>query len=166
MSKVLSNVYKGSAAYGRFMAILGAIFATLIAIGLIILGIKYNKTVSDYSKKVEATVNSKNCTPSTKSQSTCEYNVSYIDENGTSVNGKLNTTDSIELNSKINIVYNPNNKNEIRFEKENTTTLGYTMIIIGIIIAIGAWFWVWITKKFEFAASASGVSSVFNLFSN
>ena len=168
---IASTIYGGSASYGRFIAIVGAIIATIIAIFLIGGGIMFNTSVSNYSSTSSATITGKNCTNQGQgqgqSQKECIYTLKYIDIDGTLIeNVILKSQLDMQINSTIMISYNPSNKTDIRLTSENTKTTGYVMIGIAIIILLFAWGWVWVTRKYEFAASASGFSSAVNMFKN
>lgn len=166
MAGIGTSIYQGSASYGRFIALISAVFATILSIILIIFGFKHNASVSNYSKTASGTIISKNCPLNSKNnQGSCSYTVNYNDENGIKIeNVTFSTQSDIELNSQVIISYNPSNKKEIRLTSDNTKVLGYGMIFIGFLIVLFAWGWVWITRKYEFAAATSGVSSAFNLF--
>ena len=163
---IANSIYQGSASYGRFMAIVSAVIATILSLILIGIGVAYNRSVSNYSKNTSGTIVGKSCSPSTKqNQGSCTYTVSYSDENGNKIdNATFSTQSDMPLESQVLISYDPTNKTDIRLTKDNTTTIGYGMIFGGILIVLFAWGWVWITRKYEFAASASGFSSAFNLF--
>ena len=170
---IASTIYGGSASYGRFIAIVGAIIATIIAIFLIGGGIKFNTSVSNYSSTSSATITGKNCTNQGQGQGQgqgqkeCIYTLKYIDTDGILIeNVILKSQLDMQINSTITISYNPSNKTDIRLTSENTKETGYVMIGIAIIILLFAWGWVWVTRKYEFAASASGFSSAFNMFKN
>jgi len=164
MSNIAKTVYEGSASYGRFIAMIFAVIATVIGIGLVLFGITYNKSVLRYSNTSVATINSKSCNMNEKKS--CNYTLSFVDNTGQTVNTTYSSVYEFEINSKIDIVYDPSDKNTIRLKSDNTKTNGYMMIGVGIAIPLFAWFWVWVTRKYEFAASASGFSSVFNMFKN
>ena len=168
MGDIANSIYKGSASYGRFMAILGAVIATILSLILIGMGIAHNKSVSNYSKDTSGTIVGKNCSSSAKeNQGSCTYTVFYTDENGNKIeNVTFSSQSDMSLQSQVLISYNPTNKTDIRLTKDNTKNIGYGMIFFGILISLFAWGWVWITRKYEFAASASGFSSAFNLFKN
>ena len=168
MSNIGKSIYQGSASYGRFMAIVSAVIATILSIILIIFGFKYNSSVSDYSQTASATIVGKSCSPNSKNnQGSCTYTVTYTDNNGQKIeNVTFSTQTDMPLQSQIIISYSPSNKKEIRLTSDNTKGIGYGMIFVGFLIILFAWGWVWITRKYEFAASASGFSSAFNLFKN
>lgn len=158
---ILSKIYEGSAAYGRFIAIFTAIIATMVAIFMIVSGYKFNMSVNKRSYNASAKVISKNCSEKTL----CTYTVRYIDTMGQNVeNVSFVNNEKIELNSNINISYDPNNKTDIILETENTKSSGYSLMAFALIILLFAWGWVWVTRKYEFAASTTGISSAFDLF--
>jgi hypothetical protein len=158
---IASTIYKGSASYGRFIAIVTAIVATIIAIFLIVYGIKFNISVNKRSYNASAKVISKNCPEKTL----CTYTVTYVDNMGQIIeNASFESDNKIQLNSNITISYDPNNKTDIIQESENKTSTGYGYMFIALIILLFAWGWVWVTRKYEFAASSSGFSSVFDFF--
>jgi hypothetical protein len=165
---VASAIYKGSASYGRFIAIISAIIATLIGIALIVMGVNHNISVSKRSYTANATVISKNCSNSSSNSSSnnsnlCEYTINYKDENGNMNNATFSTTNEYLLNSIIPISYGEN-KSDVMPSKDNKKSTGYGMMVFGIILTLLAWGWVWVTRTYEFAASASGISSAFDFF--
>jgi len=163
---VASAIYKGSASYGRFIAIISAIIATLIGIALVVMGVNHNISVSKRSYTANATVISKNCSNSSSTSNNsnlCEYTINYKDENGNVNNATFSTTNEYLLNSIIPISYGEN-KSDVMPSKDNKKSTGYGMMVFGIILTLLAWGWVWVTRTYEFAASASGISSAFDFF--
>lgn len=130
-----------------------AVLSIIIGIILITVGITY-KSVLKYSSTSLATINSKKCDMYSKEKN-CDYVLSFIDENGQTINASYSSRYEYGINTKIDIVYDPFDKSTIRLKSENTKTFGYIMIVIGIIVPMLAWFQVWVTRKYEFAASAS-----------
>ncbi len=163
---VASAIYKGSASYGRFIAIVTAIIATLIGIALVVMGIAYNVAVSKRTLVATGTVISKNCSngSSNNKSNVCDYTVEYKDENGNVNNATLSTTGEYILNSTMSISYGKEDKKDIVLTSDNNKSIGYGMIVFGIIITLLAWGWVWVTRTYEFAASTSGISSAYNFF--
>ena len=163
---IATSIYQGSASYGRFMAIVGAVIATILSMILIGGGFYFNKSVSNYSKNTSGTIIGKSCSPATKdSKPSCTYTVTYNDENGTKIENVTFTSQTdMPLQSQVLISYDPLNKTDIRLTSDNTKSVGYGMMFFGFLIIVFAWGWVWITRKYEFAASASGFSSAFNMF--
>jgi hypothetical protein len=158
---IASTIYQGSASYGRFVAILSAIVATIIAICLVVYGIKFNISVKKRSYNASAKIVSKSCPQKTS----CTYGVYYIDNLGQTVqNVSFVSNDTIQLNSNIIISYDPNDKTDILPEKENKTSNGYSYMLAALFILLFGWGWVWVTRKYEFAASVSGFSSASNFF--
>jgi hypothetical protein len=155
----VSTIYKGSASFGRFMAKFWAIVITILSVFIVFSGINFIRSVSKYSKKSTGKVESKMC-----KSGICEYVISYIDENNKPITAKISSSMLIELNTQVEISYIPSDPTKIRFTSENTESSGYFLIFLGIFLTIGVWFWVWVTKKYEFAASASGISSAVDIF--
>jgi hypothetical protein len=165
---IVNSIYKGSASYGRFIAIITAVIVTLISLILVFFGVKYVNSVDLYNKISLATITGKNCNTGTKNnQSSCTYTLTYSDENGRKIENVTITSNSdMPLNSQVSVSYDPSNNSEVRLTSENKKSTGYGMIFFAFIILVLAWGWVWITRNYEFAASASGFSSAFNLFKN
>lgn len=164
---VASAIYKGSASYGRFVAVVSAIVATLIGLAIIVMGVNHNISVSKRSSSSMATVKSKNCSNSSSNSSNtnlCEYTVNYTDGNVEINNVTFSTTNDYILNSIIPISYDPNNKRDIIPSKDNKVSTGYGMIAFGILLILLAWAWVWVTRTYEFAASSSGIASALDFF--
>jgi hypothetical protein len=53
---IATSIYQGSASYGRFMAIISAVIATILSLILIGMGVAYNRSVSNYSKNTSGTI--------------------------------------------------------------------------------------------------------------
>jgi hypothetical protein len=161
MSNALSSIYKGSASFGRFTAMFIAIIVTIICIIVVIGSIKSNTDTNKYSKTSDAKIINKNCTV----PNMCEYKLNYLDENNQLVYAKITTSiNNMNINSLVNISYDPSNKQMVRLTSENQKTSILGVILVCAIISGGFWLWVWVTRKYEFAASASGISTVFDIF--
>ena len=161
MNSALSSIYKGSASFGRFTAMFIAVIVTIICIIVVLGSIKSNTDTNKYSKTSDATIINKNCTV----PNMCDYTLNYLDENNQLVNAKLTTNiNNMNINSVVNISYDPSNKQMVRLTSENKKTSILGVILVCAIISGGFWLWVWVTRKYEFAASASGISTAFDIF--
>ena len=161
MSSALTTIYKGSASFGRFTSMFMAVIVTIICIIIVIAGIKSNRDITKYSKTSDATIIDKNCSM----QNICDYTINYIDENNQLVNTKLTTSvNNMNTNSIVNISYNPTDKQMVKLTSENKKGSILGLILICTIVSGGFWFWVWVTRKYEFAASASGISTALDIF--
>lgn len=159
---VAKSIYKGSASFGRFMAMFWAVIVTLVCIVVFVYGFNQVQSVKKYKGVAKATILSKNC----DNAGICTYNVKYTDEKSQNVDTTFKSVTNIDTKivSVIDIVYDMDNKKNVRLTEENTTGTGYLLMFGSVIVSAGYWFWVWVTRKYEFAASASGVSDVFNMF--
>lgn len=161
------EIYSGAAGYGKISAIISAIIATFISICMVIGGIYVIKNRSKM-KSVDGDINGnsdcKVITSNNNVSTVCSTFVTYT-VNGTVYDKILTQTGSTSYidKQKVIIWYNPETPNKPDMEPTGVG-VGYLIIILAIIICIGAWAWVYITRISKFAAAASGVSDVLNMF--
>jgi hypothetical protein len=94
-----------------------------------------------------------------------DYTINYLDENNQLVNAKLTTSiNNMNINSIVNISYNPTDEQIVKLTSENKKGSILGLILICTVISGGFWFWVWVTRKYEFAASVSGISTALDIF--
>jgi hypothetical protein len=160
-----SQLYTGSAEFGKFMALIGAIIGTVISIGLIIGGIFiiiYAKKLRSVEgsiladSKCTSTAPDKNGNITTTCVAPVKYTIDgtlYDDSNKKVSSGNI----TYKLGNSVTVWYNPTNPSEPILNPV-TSAIGWVLIVIGIVIIFFYWLWVFITRKYKFAAAASGVS--------
>ena len=164
------ELYTGTADFGRIMAIIGAVIATLIGIGMIIGGIVALHHTTTRTAQVQGEVTNNNpCTP-TAVNNVVKYNC-IIDVTFT-LSAKVYTANFINNNSNINyrkgdaitVYYDPKNPSDNGLLSDNSKIVGWVLLGIAPFIILFAWLWVYITRKSKVAAAAGGVASIFDMF--
>lgn len=160
-----SEIYSDAASFGRVYAIIGAVFASLFSLMFIIGGIYiiYHKS---HLKSVTGTVTSDSlCTQLDKNSTSCSVNYTYTikDKN---YSGTSTSSTSYKKGNKITVWYDPNHPGVHSEIDIPSKTIGVVAIIMGILIAIAAWVGVYLTRKYKFAAAASGVGGGIDIIKN
>ena len=168
------EIYSDTASFGRIMAIVGAVIATIIGIGMIIGGIIALHHITSLTAQIQGEVINKNFSPCSATAENnivkynCILNVKYT------VNGKDYTQTLTTTNSNLNyntgdsilIYYDPKNPSNSGLTSDTTKTLGYILLIAAPFVILLPWVWVYITKKSKIAAAAGGVATIFDMFRN
>lgn len=152
-----SEIYSDAASFGRVYAIISAVVASLFSIMFIIGGIYiiYHKS---HLKSVTGTVTSDSfCTQLDKNSASCSVHYTYT-LNGENYFGTSTSSIDYKKGDKITVWYDPNHPGVHREIDIPSKTIGVVAIIMGILIAVVAWVGVYVTRKYKFAAAASGVS--------
>jgi len=152
-----SEIYSDAASFGRVYAIIGAVVASLFALMCILGGIYiiYHKS---HLKSVTGIVTSDSlCTRLDENSTSCSVNYTYTLK-GKNYSGTSTSSTNYKKGDKIKIWYDPNHPGVHSEIDIPSKTIGVVAIIMGIIIAIAAWVSVYLTRKYKFAAAASGVS--------
>jgi len=160
-----SEIYSDAASFGRVYAMIGAIFGTLISIMFIIGGIYiiYHKS---HLKSVNGTVISDSiCNQLDKNSKSCSTTYTYT-INGKNYKGTSTSSNGYKKSENIKIWYDPNHPSVNPEIDIPSKTLGVVLIIIGIITVISAWVGVYLTRKYKFAAAASGVGGGIDIIKN
>ncbi len=158
------QLYQGAAGFGKFYAIFSAIISTLFGIVLLIAGIWMLMKKKLYTKSVEATVDSDTCTQEThhdrhgdSTTYNCSLRVSYVVD-GKSYKNTLAVDSSTDYDGykTVTIYYNPHNPMDAKVQLIPWKILGWVCVVLGVFLPLGAWFWVWVTRRYKFAAAATG----------
>lgn len=162
-SSVGEEIYSGAASFGRVWTLIGAIFATLMGIVLVGIGI-YTLTRKIVNKdKVQATVlRDTDCKSDTTN---CVLNVSYTykGKNYQSVFIKFSGLVQYISGQTVDIYINPEDISDITLNEPLPKSAGYVFIGIGILITLIAWIWYWLASKFKFVGAAAGIGGVLNI---
>ena len=154
------QMYDSTADFGVFMALLGLIGASFIGcimIGIAIYLIVYNGT---HSKQTEANVVHSKCniykTPKNKTHKDCNTTVKY-NVNNKDYENIISTNNLFAKNSKVKIVYDPNNPNDSHMRTGMRKIIAYVLIALAVIIIFTAVIRYYIVKTYKVAAAATGV---------
>lgn len=169
-SQVLSDVYEGTAAFGRFQATVALYIGLAFAVVLFICA-SYNFSQKNDFLPVLADIKENiQCVPKSIGKSTiynCILNVEYI-VSGVKYQGIVNTeSDKNFVGQKnIEIIYNPSNPNEIKYEPISPQGAGVFSLISGSVLICVVAIYYYIVQKFKIAAAASGVGTIANIASD
>lgn len=172
------TVYSDVASFGRFYAIIGAIFITLLCIGMFIGGIylltrpKDTTVPGKISKILSAgkEVQFESCTPSGERNYRCSgLYTTYTVDGKEYVSGEL-TMDSpnasISVGDTVNVNYDKTQPAAVKSIDENkisTRTIGWILIGLAVLMLFGAWLQVYLTQRYKFFGAAEGVAGAFNV---
>jgi uncharacterized protein YxeA len=170
------DIYSGAAEYGRFNALIGVIFGTIIGIILIVIGtimlVKHEEPLQQIMGTIKNSDNQcKNLVDKNNDNDPfiqCYVEVSYIINGKTyNITGFTNDKKTYKKDDKIPIYYKPSSP-----EKGQLTTelsghiIGLILLVFGLFTAGGSWLWYYVTKKYQFAAAAGGVAGAYDLIKN
>lgn len=160
-----NTLYDGAADFGKFMALVSMVIGMIISAILIVIAIYLLLKHDKHSVSVKATVTDAKCTRVTIDKSVrndCILTINY-----TAGESKI----SKEYNT-IGKYYTPGDTISIRYDPDNPTdfttwprskTIGWIMLVIGIVLAITSWVYWWVVNRFKFAAAASGVGTAWDI---
>lgn len=155
------DVYNGAAAYGMFMALIGLIFGSVIAIIFIIVGVIFLKKTNIYTEKTKGVIREISCEPRGKTVE-CIANVEYIHQNKKYSNTFTLSGRYWNLNDVMDVKYNPDDPSDSSINMLGNKTIGGIFLGIGIFTFLCSWLSYYVTRRFKFAAAASGVGSAYN----
>lgn len=170
MSSVVSDVYEGTAALGRFQATVSLYIGICIAVILIICASYNYSQKNDFVKIIAEIKEDVKCIPRKLDKTTfyqCTLNVQYF-VNGILYKGIIHTdSDKSFVGEKnIEIIYNPNNPNEIKYEPISPQGAAvFSLISASIIVCITGIVY-YVVHKFKIAAAASGAGTIANIASD
>ena len=168
-------MYSGTVTFGRVMAIIGAVVATLIGIGLIIFGGILTTHKTQFSASVQGKViDSSMCVPTNNDDGsvsetcmvTAKYNIGSQCEPCV-IAGTVTSSDpsTYLVDMPITVYYDPSDPKQASLNSDDSKVGGWVMIAIGVIMIIFSWLWVWITRKYKIAAAVGGVTSGLDILS-
>lgn len=176
MTKGLGDeIYSGAASFGKLRAVIGAIFGTIIGIGLIIGGIfaLIHKTKLTGETTGTSIDNQGNQVPiwcsSTSDQDNhqsyqCHFKLQYQPDKKKytkifDTSSSTNYTDQTE----ITVYYNPDDPGDASLSKDDYHTVGYVLIGFGIFLLLGSWIGLWVVYHYKFAAAVSGAAGAIDM---
>jgi len=154
------QVYDSTADFGVFMALLGLIGASFI--GCIMLGVSIYLIVNNgtHSKQTEANVTHSKCdiykNSKNKTHKDCNTTVKYK-VNDKDYENIISTTNLFSKDSKVKIVYDPNNPNDSLMKTGMRRIIAYVLIGLAVVIIAAAVIRYYIVKTYKVAAAATGV---------
>lgn len=154
-----NTLVDGAATYGRFMAIIGLIVASLIALVLICIAVYIFTHPSKYTKSVQGTITEATCETrnnNVKCDVVVKYNVGEKNMSGsTTTNNKF-----YKVGNTISLVYDPTNPQDVVQKRIGRKIVALILILSAIILMIISILHFYIVNRFKFAATASAYSTV------
>jgi uncharacterized protein YxeA len=166
------DIYSGAAEYGKFNALIGVIFGTILAIILIIIGTTLLVHHEEPVQFVEGTITN---TPDCKTRqdkdtqetySKCYIEIAYnINQQKYTYRGYTKEPRQYKNGDKIILYYKPSSPGDAKLTKDwSDHLIGGILLGTGLFIAGGSWLWYYIANKYKFAAAAGGVAGAAELF--
>lgn len=160
------EIYSGTASLGRIMAIVGAVFGSIIALGMIIVGIVILKYRSHMRSTSGVVLEESNCGKTTYyddknravSSTRCQTKVQYA-VNGKIITGIAGGGFPYFKGDRITVYYDPATPNHPELDI-GPKGLGWYLIGGALIVLLLVWVWVLITRKYKMAAAAGGAGAV------
>lgn len=165
MSTIGENVFKGTAAYGRFVTLIQFYIIVVVSIILLIIGVYMLFQRQNDLVNTTATITKAECDQYTDNQGKINYNcmlsISYVvDEQ--SMTGTITTITTIPYyqDRQIDITYHKSDPSKVTIAQIRKIKLGIILIIVAIVLAIIGFYLKYITSTYEMAAVAAGTSSI------
>jgi len=158
-----SEIYTGTADFGKTWSVIGAITSTFIGIILFVVGIVILVNKSTYKSVMGIAVSDSVCSWSNNngnSIASCTTEVKY--SVGIDYQQNIDTGSSRYKAGDYVKVYYGNNPNSPTGNPVSSL-VGWVLIIIAVLMIASSWIWVFLTRKYKFAAAAEGVSGAWGI---
>lgn len=151
----IDAAYDTTAAVGKVGSVINAIFATLVCLIVVVIGVFLVRRRSVPMKKTLATVVETNCEVG---QAFCDAKIEYKVDGKTY--SKVLSGKGYNKGSTMQIRYNPENPDEFDTGTVNVKMIGWIMIIVGVLLIVMSWVTLWFVLKFKVLGAATGVGIV------
>lgn len=160
----MGAVYSGAADFGKFSAIISAIFATLIALFIGGIGVYFIVEGFRRSKNTTGTITDSDCKSKTDENKTCKITVDYTSGQPSKMcKQKFTVQDESKFTKgkKVKVFFDPKDPCDSGSLETHKETLIIGAILIGVagIILLISWVVVYLTFKFKFFAAAEGAGT-------
>lgn len=164
MSSLGTDIYKGTASYGRFIALVQFYILIVAAIIFFIVGLYLLFQKQTDLIDTTATITKADCSQYTDGKNityNCMLTVSYM-VNDKEMTGTINTISEIPYftGRTINVTYNKFDITDVQLYKIRNKTIGMIFIAAAIVAAAIGYYVLYVTRTYEMAAAATGASSV------
>lgn len=154
---------------GKIWTLIGAIFATIIGIGLIATGLylKYRKPDRDLVRGSIARINNDEngiCTGQQFYKCTLSIQYVYNGQNYMSNFDYSGNTDYV-IGQTVQIYVLKTDPYSITMQPPLPVSMMYLFIVLGFVTALGGWFWYWASRKWKAVAVAEGAGGLFQIVS-
>jgi hypothetical protein len=181
-----SEVYTGVADFGVIIADLKAIGGVII--GLIFIGIGIYLLVQKITRTATVTgtvlnvsnsggnSNNPSCTPTSTTTTSnsgsttntyweCIFDVKYtVGDKDYTAKGQETRSIYYKGGESIPIFYNPDNPNDASISDDYSHTVGWILIVIGVVIALSGIIWAWLANKYKIIGAYEGATTGIRAF--
>jgi len=160
------NVYDGAAGFGRFMAGLGLVFAVIIGVILVVVGVAQIFAVQKNLTFAQGKV--VEISPDCQNDEMCKFAVSFDDADGKKRTHSFTVPaqDMPFQDQEIGIYYDPSNLSDVRLGPDKSHRNGTMLVSIGFVVMFLGWLNFYIVRRFKFAAAVSGIDSGMDILFN
>jgi hypothetical protein len=159
MASLGEELYTGGSSFGKFMALISAVVASVISLGLLAFGIYVLVKKDPHTASANALVKTATCMATPSGEYECYLGVLfYPDRVSTPVIANITFSSRVAYveGQHLTIYYDPSNPTSISIKKMNPKILGWGSIVAAVVISASAWFWYWVVYHYKFAAAAYG----------
>lgn len=165
----MGAAYSGAADFGKFSAVVGAIFATLIALFIGGIGVYFIIEGLRRSKNTTGTIEESDCQTKTDESKTCKITVDYTSGQPSKMcKQKFTVQDESKFTKgkKVQVFFDPKDPCDSGSLEtyEDSVIIGSILIVVAGIILLISWVVVYLTFKYKFFAAAEGVGTVLDAF--
>lgn len=165
--QLTEQLYDSTADFGVFMAVLGLIGASITGFIMICIALYLIFNNGTHSKQSEANVIESKCDiykdSKNKTHRKCRTTVNY-NVNSKEYENIISTDNLLSKNSKVNIVYDPNNPEDSLKKTGMRRILAYVLIGLALVTIVAAVIRYYIVKTYKVAAAATGVGEAASIF--
>ena len=174
----ISKIYSGTASFGAIMSDINAIIGTIIGIIMIIVGIVLENHKAIYSLVGNGIVQKNNLIPfvdSKNGNSELKWTgtIDVINNKDTTktsqtfqINDMVSKIKPYPENTTIVIYINPKDPTDFRILSDDTSIIGWVLIITGVVIIISAWVWAYFANKYKIIGAFQGVTTGIDYIKN
>lgn len=156
------NVYDGAAGFGRFMAGLGLVFAVIIGVILVVVGVAQIFAVQKNLTFAQGKV--VEISPDCQNDEMCKFTVSYGKKHAHTFT--VPKQDMPFQDQEIGIYYDPSDMSDVRLGPDKSHRNGTILVSIGFVVVFLGWLNFYIVRRFKFAAAVSGIDSGMDILFN
>lgn len=159
------EIYEGTASFGRFYSLLGAIIISLISIPIFMLGIyiiNHKKHLSTATGIIQTSKCDTVLSEDGKSQSlSCGYTIKYTVNDIEYISFAI-TNKIYKDGDSITVYYDPLQPANIEIDPI-PPVVGWVVIAIMLLLIIAAWVNVYMTRKFKIYSTVTGAGGMYSL---
>ena len=178
-----SELYGDAAQLGQVWTTVRLFFGGFFVILAFLIGVYLIRKKTKYSQTVDATIKTVSCQPNVNTTSTtkdgtttstqkttytCIMDLTY-DVNNKEYKTKQTTNGTenpYEINQTLRLYYDPSNPNDVAQLSDESSTIGWIIVIVSLFILIGLLISWWLSRRYKLYAAAEGTGAVIGVFKN